>query len=232
MKHAAFITALGCLCLGAASSALAVPDWNGMWIASMDPARPASSLSSGSMRPEDSPSLTPKYKAIAAKAQALFKAGSLKMDKTVHCELPGMPLMMTFANGGEVLMTPGRITMISEWAGDVRRIFLDGRPHPADLDPTFEGHSIGHWEGNDLIIDTVAISTKASLNATGAQQSDKMHITERMHEYAPGKMEILFHIEDPEAFTQPWNFRITWKRDPDPLDYVHEYTCDNNRNAK
>jgi hypothetical protein len=58
-----------------------------------------------------------------------------------------------------------------------------------------------------------------------------MHITERMHEYAPGKMEILFHIEDPEAFTQPWDFRLTWKRDPDPQDYVHEYFCDNNRNA-
>jgi hypothetical protein len=231
MRVAAFAAAAGCLYLSIVSTALASPDWNGMWIASNDPARPAASLSSGSLGPGDAPSLTPKYKAIADKAQALFKAGSLKMDKTVHCEPPGMPLMMSFANGGEVLMTPGRVTIISEWAGDVRRIFVDGRPHPDDLDPSFEGHSIGHWEGNDLIIDTVAISTKASLNATGAQQSDKMHIVERMHEYAPGKMEILFHIEDSEAFAQPWNFRITWKRNPNSLDYVHEYSCDNNRNA-
>ena len=232
MKHALiFVSTIGCLYLSTASAALAVPNWNGMWLASNDPSRPAASLSSGSMRSGDAPNLTSKYKAIAEKAQSLLKAGSLKMDKTVHCEPPGMPLMMSFANGGEVLMTPGRVTIISEWAGDVRRIFTDGRPHPNDLDPSFEGHSIGHWEGNDLLIDTVAISTKASLNSTGAQQSDKMHIRERMHEYAPGKMEILFHIEDPEAFTHPWNFRITWKRDPNPLDYVHEYYCDNNRNA-
>src|ERR1700733_7791274 len=220
----------GALWMAMASAASAHPDWTGLWLSSKDPSRPAAHL--GGTQPGDLPQLTPKYQALFDKASALFVTGSLAMDKTVHCEPPGMPLMMSFTNGGEVLMTPGRVTIISEWAGDVRRIFVDGRPHPDDLDASFEGHSIGHWEGNDLIIDTVAISTKASLNAAGAQQSDKMHIVERMHEYAPGKMEILFHIEDPEAFAQPWDFRITWKRNPNPLDYVHEYYCDNNRNAE
>ncbi len=219
----------GALCMAAASTALALPDWNGLWVISKDPDRPSAQL--GGTKPGDLPSLTPKYQALFDKASALFATGSLAMDKTVHCEPPGMPLMMSIANGGEVLMTPGRVTIISEWAGDVRRIFTDGRPHPRDLDPSFEGHSIGHWEGNDLIVDTVAISTKASLTLNGAQQSDKMHIVERFHEYARGKLEILFHIEDPEAFTRPWDYRLTWKRNPDPLDYIHEYSCDNNRNA-
>jgi hypothetical protein len=220
----------GALCVAMASSAWAVPDWSGLWLSAKDPARPAAQL--GGTRPGDLPTLTPKYQALYDKVTASFATGSLAMDKTVHCERPGMPLMMSLANGGEILMTRGRVTIISEWAGDVRRIFTDGRPHPKDLDPTFEGHSIGHWEGNDLVVDTVSISTKASLTLTGVQQSEQMHIVERFHEYAPGKLEILFHIEDPEAFTRPWDYRLTWKRNPDRLDYVHEYSCDNNRNAE
>jgi len=207
--------------------ALAHPEWTGMWM----PYRPA--RASGVPRPRpvpDLPSLTPPYQKIYDKAQALFAKGDLSMDKTANCELPGMPSMMSFDNGGEVLMTPGRLTIISEWAGDVRRIFTDGRKHPDDLYPSYEGHSIGHWEGNDLVVDTVGISPRASLNLVGSQQSDKMHITERFHEPAPGRLNISFHIEDSEAFTKPWDYTVMWQRDKDPLDYVHEYHCDNNRN--
>jgi hypothetical protein len=214
----------------AAAPALALPDWNGMWMPVRPPRAPGAPRPSADPASDKLPSLTPPYQAIYDKAQALFAKGDLSMDKTVNCEPAGMPLMMSFDNGGEVLMTPGRVTVISEFAGDVRRIFTDGRQHPADLDLSYEGHSIGHWEGDDLVVDTVAISPKASLNLVGSQQSDKMHITERFHSPEPGRLNIRFHIEDPEAFTKPWDYTVMWQRDKDPLDYVHEYYCDNNRN--
>ena len=216
--------------------ALAHPDWTGLWLSADDPAHPdpihhSAPLPSAGITDADLPLLTPKYDAIyRANRKALF-AGDLSSDKTLTCRPVGVPLNMGVPYGGEILMTPGRVTIITEWANDVRRIFTDGRGHPDDLDPGLEGHSIGHWEGNDLIVDTVAISPQASLNAVGTQQSDKMHIVERFHEFEPGKLEISYHITDPEAFLKPYDFKLYWKRNPDKADYVHEYECDNNRDA-
>jgi hypothetical protein len=219
------------LTLALASPAAALPDWTGLWTSVRDPDNPATTLVAFDPKPADLPVLTPKYKAIEAANRARLAEGVTTGDKTAHCEPPGMPLMMSIAYGGEILMTPGRVTIISEWAGDTRRIFTDGRPHPDDFEPSYEGHSIGHWEGDDLIVDTVGISPKASLNQIGTQQSDKMHIVERFHEYKPGFLEIAYRIEDPEAFQKPYTFKLTWTRNTDPLDYVREYHCDNNRDA-
>jgi len=215
----------------APASALALPDWTGVYVPDHDPSRPAVFLSSPALTDAQMPVLKPEYKAIYEANRASLMAGSLDHDKTATCGYPGLPLSMSIAYGGEILMTPGRVTIITEWAGDVRRIFTDGRGHPDDLYPSMEGHSIGHWEGDDLVVDTIGISTKASLNTLGMQQSDEMHVTERFHEYQPGRLEIAFHIEDPKAFVKPYEFKVTWKRSPVKDDYIHEYQCDNNVDA-
>jgi hypothetical protein len=214
-----------------AAPAMALPDWTGVYVPARDPEHPAVSLSSPNMTDDQLPVLTPEYRAIYEANRASLTNGSLDHDKTATCGYPGLPLSMSIAYGGEILMTPGRVTIITEWAGDVRRIFTDGRGHPDDLYPSMEGHSVGHWEGDDLVVDTVGISTKASLNTLGTQQSDQMHVTERFHEYKPGFLEIAYHIEDPKAFAKPYEFTITWKRSPYKDDYIHEYQCDNNVDA-
>lgn len=211
--------------------ALALPDWTGVYVAARDPANPGIFLSSPNLKESQMPVLTPEYQKIYEVNHASLLSGSLEHDKTAACGYPGLPLNMSIAYGGEILMTPGRVTIITEWAGDVRRIFTDGRGHPDDLYPSMQGHSIGHWNGDDLIVDTIGISPKAALNTLGSQQSDQMHITERFHEYKPGFLEIDYHIEDPKAFAKPYDFKITWKRSPYKDDYIHEYQCDNNNDA-
>src|SRR5215469_4016105 len=80
-----------------------------------------------------------------------------------HCLPHGMPSWMLIThNAFELLVTPGRITMLGEVDGNrMRRIYMDGRPHPQDPDPSLHGYSIGHWEGDTLVVDTTAIIAQA-----------------------------------------------------------------------
>jgi hypothetical protein len=103
-----------------------------------------------------------------------------------HCFPAGMPSYMLIThNGFEILLSPGRVTLLGEGDGNrMRRIYTDGRPHPDDPDPTFHGHSIGHWEGKTLIVDTVAVLPQSYLavnEAVGVPNNGDMHILERIH---------------------------------------------------
>ena len=98
-----------------------------------------------------------------------------------HCLPHGMPSWMLIThNAFELLTTPGRITMLGEVDGNrMRRIYMDGRPHPEDPDLTLHGHSIGHWDGETLVIDTTAIAPQAYIatsEAVGIPNDGDMHI--------------------------------------------------------
>ena len=103
-----------------------------------------------------------------------------------HCFPTGMPSYMLIThNAFELLVTPGRVTLLGEGDGNrLRRIYTDGRPHPDDPDPSFHGHSIGHWEGQTLVVDTIAVLPQAYLavnEAVGVPNNGDMHIVERFH---------------------------------------------------
>ena len=91
-----------------------------------------------------------------------FKAGRPALI-LAHCLPHGMPSWMLIThNAFEILMTPGRVTLLGEGDGNrMRRIYTDGRGHPEDPDPSLHGHSIGHWEKDVLIVDTIGISPQA-----------------------------------------------------------------------
>jgi hypothetical protein len=103
-----------------------------------------------------------------------------------HCFPTGMPSYMLITHDAfEILLTPGRVTLLGEGDGNrMRRIYTDGRPHPQDPDPSFHGHSIGHWEGQTLVVDTIALLPQAYLavnEAVGVPNNGDMHIVERFH---------------------------------------------------
>ena len=103
-----------------------------------------------------------------------------------HCFPTGMPSYMLIThNAFELLVTPGRVTLLGEGDGNrLRRIYTDGRPHPDDPDPSFHGHSIGHWEGQTLVVDTIALLPQVYLavnEAVGMPNNGDMHIVERIH---------------------------------------------------
>jgi hypothetical protein len=158
------------------------------------------------------------------------KTGVNTLDPTAGCLPPGMPRMMGAVYPMEVLMTPGQVTIITEWMGQIRRVYTDGRAHPEDPDITYVGHSTGRWENDVLVIDTVAMKGDTMLDQTGMKHSDQIHVIERMRLVDANTLQNRLTLEDPVAFTKPWTVTRTFKRSK-PGDEMREFVCmENNRN--
>jgi hypothetical protein len=126
----------------------------------------------------------------------------------------GMPgFMMHTHNAVEFLFTPGRITILGELDGNnLRRVYTDGRSHPGplDIDPTMHGHSIGHWEGNTLVVDTVYIKPEAEIalsEGVGVSNGGDMHIVERVHLLSPNILAFDMEIDAPHILTETYKTR-------------------------
>src|SRR5512138_1903262 len=171
-------------------------------------------LSDGSRwRAADAPQLTPEY---MAKWQAISKArvaGDSSSDNTAKCLPPGMPAMMNMAYGMEVMQTKDKITFFSELNDALRRVYLDGRK-PTQLvldDPTYAGFSTGHWEGDTLVVDTVALKDNSYIEGF-TPHSDQMTVKERIRFISPGVLEDRITVTDPVALTEPWETVKTYRK--------------------
>ncbi len=121
------------------------------------------------------------------------------------------------------------MTIAIEAYNQMRRVFTDGRGHPADPDPLWYGHSIGHWEGSTLVVDSVGFDPKTTLEP-GAGHSDQLHVTEVIKQIQPDRIEIVTTMTDPKALAQPWTIKRQYVRHRD-WD-IKEYICEqNNRDA-
>jgi hypothetical protein len=95
-----------------------------------------------------------------------------------------------------------------------RYIYVDGRSHPEGFPLTFMGHSIGRWDGDTLVVDTVGIDDTSWLDTVGTPHSDALHIEERIRRVAADRLEIDFLFEDPKAYTQPWRGKKVYQLNP------------------
>jgi hypothetical protein len=162
------------------------------------------------------------------------------IKNVVPCQ-PGGPLFAMQDVGIfplEILEAADRIVIKPENGALPRRIFTDGRGHPADLEPSWMGHSVGHWEGDVLVVDTIGTSGRTrGMNGVGSNArvsrddskprlptSDQLHLVERIRLVADGEiLEDEMTITDPKAYTEPLVIKHYWQRRPD-ID-VLEYVC-------
>ena len=124
----------------------------------------------------------------------------------------------------ELVQTPARLVMIFE--DDIpshRTVYLDGRGHPKDPNPDWMGHSIGHWEGDTLVVDTIGFNDKSWLDNVGHAHTERLHVTERIRRPDLGQLEIEFTIDDPGAYSKPWIIKRV--ADLDTRDEIGEYVC-------
>ena len=171
------------------------------------------------------PVLAPK----AAAEQAAYQAKKIEDTEAANCVPPGMPRIMSWPYPVQVLVTPGEVTLVLEGDMQVRHIHTDGRGHPADPDLTFNGDSIGHWEGDTLVVDTVGLAPQAAI-AQGVTHSNGERIVERFRLSDPNLLEVMTRIEDPSVLAKPWEFTARYRRHPDWS--IAEYICEqNNRNS-
>ena len=158
--------------------------------------------------------------------EALIKeraAANFKDAPGAHC----LPRGITAAGAlfpFKLVQTPSLLVMLFE--DDLpshRQVFLDGRAHPKDLNPTWMGHSIGRWEGDTLIIDTVGFEDHSWLDSQGHGHSDRMHVIERFRRPDLGHLQIEFTIDDPATYAKPWIIERAAELDAD--DDIGEYVC-------
>lgn len=181
--------------------------WNIDWRARSGPGQPQ-------------PSLTPEYQ---ARLEANRRQGL--QSRNANCVPPGVPGIMTWPYPIEFLYSPGRVTMAIESDSQVRRIYTDGRGHPADPDLTYNGDSIGHWEGDTLVVDTVALNPATEI-APGVGHSDLARVIERIRETGPDALQIVTTVEDPKVLTKPWTTTTNYVRRRDWT--IQEYVCEEN----
>ena len=211
----------------------ALPDWTGVWEGTgtlFDQSRGVRGPETGSSR--DYPPYKPDWEARYAAIYANTKAG-INNDPTATCLPGGMPRIMANPRAQEIIVTPQQVTIIKETQTIVRRIWINREMPPEgddSPDPTFNGYSVGHWEGDTLVVDTKYLRGDTNFDRTGAPHSDKMTLHERMRLKTPNIWEDVITVTDPVAFTKPWTVTRTYERKAD-WD-TQEYACeDNNRNA-
>jgi hypothetical protein len=232
--RASALVAFGLLLYGCGQPDSQLPDWSGVWMPVelnlFDPT--AETVTGPTSDFFGTPRMFPPYNAEwEAKYvhEVELNASGFPRDPTARCLPPGMPRIMSSPYPWEFVVERTRVTMLKEYMSQVRRIYIDGRGHPPDVDPSFNGHSIGHWEGDVLVIDTVGLRDDTPYDRTGAPHSDQLHVVERMRKIGPDLIENILYLEDPVAFTKPWTVRRTYKRMPGWE--ISEYVCEeNNRN--
>ena len=144
----------------------------------------------------------------------------------VNCLPDGMPGMMQGPFPMEILQSKGQVTIIQESFTQVRRILLDRPQKPLEeVDPTFYGRSVGRWEGDTLVVDTIGI--KEEVQYQNVPHSSQMRIRERIRLVEPNVLWDEITIEDPVTLEKPWTFTFAYRRMPDYT--LLEYICEDNR---
>lgn len=147
-------------------------------------------------------------------------------DRVYKCFPPGMPYIYLQVFPLQILQTPKELIELFEYDHTVRHIFTDGRKHPSDHTPSYKGHSIGHWEGDALVVDTIGLNGKIWLDRVGHPESDRMHIVERIHRVDDKTLQVDFTFDDPNCYSKPWTAQLRNRVRPDWE--ILEHVCEDN----
>jgi hypothetical protein len=152
-------------------------------------------------------------------------ANDLRDMPTAHYLPTGVT---TSAGRGKFVQTPVLLVILAEFPGDTRQVFLDGRPHPNQMEPTWIGHSIGQWEGDTLVVDTAGFNDKSWLGliSNPYPHTEMLHVVERYRRPDLSHLELEMTVEDPGALKKPWIVKRTAILDP--TDEIMENICSEN----
>lgn len=186
------------------------PILTGLWLYGDDPFPPA-----------------PELQAWAAELVAERNANQFIDSPRIRCLPTSLPIPThTPPILGKFLDTPGLVVILYEGILGYRQIFTDGRPHPEDPNPTWLGHSIGWWDGDVFVVDTIGFNDDGWTGLTHPR-SEAFHVVERYRRTSLGEMELELTIEDPNVYMQPWVRRMPLYLVPD--EELLEYVCENEK---
>ncbi len=147
----------------------------------------------------------------------------LTADPEIKCYLPGVPRATYMPYPFQIVQTPSAILMAYEYAGATRTIYMNkAPPSPAD---SWMGHSVGHWEGETLVVDVTSLSDQTWFDRAGNFHSDALHVVERYTPISPDALAYEATIEDPKVFSRPWKMSMPIYRRLDKNVQLLEFKC-------
>ena len=174
------------------------------------------------------PILKPWVVAQMKKANDEVLAGKVPFIARERCYPGGVPGMDIYNRGQPVyfIQSPKEVLIVNELYATTRHIYMNV-PHTKNPKPSWMGESVGHYEGDQLVVDTIGLNDKTFVDNYRTPHTTEMHVVERFQMIDGGKnLEITVRVEDPGAFNMPWSARQTWRRtNPGPL---VEYLCEPN----
>lgn len=162
--------------------------------------------------------------------EALSKKRLQEMQKDIpsaHC-LPFGVAMSGVFGPTKFVQTP-KLLLIMEEGDPPRQVFLDGRSHPKDPNPSFYGHSIGRWEGDTLAVDTTGLNSLTWIGFDGFPQTEMQRVTERFRRPDLGHLEVEITVDDPSAFQKPWTMKRTHSLAPKDIEIMESICTENER---
>jgi hypothetical protein len=150
-------------------------------------------------KPEEAP-----LQALASRAPLQYTVLAVrKDDPRIRCLPSGMPMVDTVAFPFKIVQTPGLLMMLFEEDTTFRQIFMDGRELPEDPQPSWMGYSVGRWERDELVVETIGLIDRSWLDVVGHRHSQALRVTERFRRVNFGLMELQLTLDDPKTFTRP-----------------------------
>ncbi len=170
------------------------------------------------------PILMPWVKEALQKFNSDALAGKPQFTPVARCwpnSVPGAILLRL--NPMFIAQTPKEVLLLYQSDHQIRHVYMDS-PHSKNLKPSWYGESVGHYEGDTLVVDTIGLSTKAAVDYYLTPHTDKLHVVERYRVIDDGKtLEVTFTVDDPGAFTTPWSASQRYQKAPQPA--MEEVVC-------
>jgi hypothetical protein len=176
-------------------------------------------------KPEDAP-IRPDTAALFLERAKTFTSES----PLSHCLPEGMPLVEMSPAPYKIVQTSGLILMLYERDTTFRQVYTDGRKLPEDPQPTWLGYSVGKWDGDTLVVDTIGFNDRGWLDARGHTHSEALHLTERFHRLDFGDMELQLTIDDAKTYTRPFTIKLKQRLVPDS-DLLESFCAENEKDS-
>jgi hypothetical protein len=194
------------------------PDLSGVWLV-----RNGSFYLASNLRPED---MRPWAAALYKQREDNFR----KDTDGIGCLPPGPKAGIGLgAFPMKIVQTSNLVVVLYEYQTIFRQIFTDGRGLPEDVNPTWMGYSVGHWDGDTLVVTTAGYNDRTTIDLAGHPHTEALRMTERFRRRDVGHLDVQVTFDDPKAYTKPWTLPFDFNLIPDGQ--LIEYVCENERDA-
>lgn len=205
------------------------PDLTGVWYR-FDTSKDPDGFSTWTITKEDLPMLpwaAEQYKAVrSGPLRSEWDKGIDALDPSQSCFPLGPTRAFNISRPFEIRYLSDHVLILFEWDHAVRRIYTDGRGHPYGYPDSFMGHSTGKWEGDTLVVDTVALRKETWIDGLGHPHTEDLHIVERLRRVKPDTLRIDFWFDDPKAYTKPWTGTKSFQLQQPGYDLMEHNICE------